>query len=78
MSLTQTQLAATVADHAGLSTADPKRTLAALEEVVLEQLGNAEKVWIGSLVQLTVRVKPAQKAVASPNCCKSEAVKATA
>ena len=28
---------------------------------MLEQLGNAEKVRIGGLVQLTVRVKPAQK-----------------
>ena len=62
MPLTQTQLAAAVADRAGLSRADAKRALAALDEVVLEQLGNAEKVRIGSLVQLTVRVKPAQKA----------------
>jgi len=29
--------------------------------VVLEELGNAQKVRIGGLVQLTVRVKPAQK-----------------
>ena len=29
---------------------------------MLEELGNAEKVRIGGLVQLTVRVKPAQKA----------------
>jgi hypothetical protein len=28
---------------------------------VLEQLANAEKVRIGGMVQLTVRVKPAQK-----------------
>ena len=28
---------------------------------MLDQLGNAEKVRIGGLVQLTVRVKPAQK-----------------
>ena len=62
MSLTQTQLAAAVADRAGLSRADAKRALTALDEVALEQLGNAEKVRIGSLVQLTVRVKPAQKA----------------
>jgi nucleoid DNA-binding protein len=33
-----------------------------LEEIVLEELGNAQKVRIGGLVQLTVRVKPAQKA----------------
>src|SRR5881409_268464 len=29
---------------------------------VLDELGNAQKVRIGGLVQLTVRVKPAQKA----------------
>ena len=61
MSLTQTQLASSVADRAELSNADAKRALAALEEIVLEQLGNAEKVRIGGMVQLTVRVKPAQK-----------------
>ena len=61
MPLTQTQLASAVADRAELSKTDAKRALAALEEVVLEQLGNAEKVRIGGMVQLTVRVKPAQK-----------------
>jgi nucleoid DNA-binding protein len=62
MPLTQTQLADAVADRAGLSRADAKRALAALEDVVLEQIADAEKVKIGSLVQLTVRVKPATKA----------------
>jgi DNA-binding protein HU-beta len=59
--LTQTQLVTAVADRAELSKADAKRALAALDEVVLEELGNAQKVRIGGLVQLTVRVKPAQK-----------------
>ncbi|MBV9194231.1 MAG: HU family DNA-binding protein [Solirubrobacterales bacterium] len=61
MPLTQTQLIAAVADRADLSRSDAKRALAALDEVVLEELGNAQKVRIGGLVQLTVRVKPAQK-----------------
>ena len=61
MTLTQTQLVAAVADRAELSKADAKRALAALDEVVLEELGNAHKTRIGGLVQLTVRVKPAQK-----------------
>jgi DNA-binding protein HU-beta len=60
--LTQTQLAAAVADRAEMSRNEAKRALAALDEVVLEELGNAQKVRIGGLVQLTVRVKPAQKA----------------
>ena len=61
MPLTQTQLASAVADRAEITSAEAKRVLGALEEVVLEELGNAQKVRVGGLVQLTVRVKPAQK-----------------
>jgi nucleoid DNA-binding protein len=59
--LTQTQLVAAVAERADMTRGDAKRALGALDEVVLEELGNAQKVRIGGLVQLTVRVKPAQK-----------------
>ena len=62
MALTQTQLAAEIAERAELTRAQAKDALAALEEVVLEQIGEAEKVKIGNLVQLTVRMKPATKA----------------
>ena len=51
-----------VGRRAQLSETDARRVLAALGEVVLGELANAEKVRIASLVQLTVRVKPAQKA----------------
>ncbi len=61
MALTQTQLVSAIADRAELSKADAKRALEALDDIVLEELGNAQKVRIGGLVQLTVRVKPAQK-----------------
>jgi DNA-binding protein HU-beta len=61
VALTQSQMIAAVADRAEMSKADAKRALAALDEIVLEELGNAQKVRIGGLVQLTVRVKPAQK-----------------
>ncbi|HZQ89152.1 MAG TPA: HU family DNA-binding protein [Gaiellaceae bacterium] len=60
--MTQTQLADAVADRAGTSRADAKRVLTALEEVVLDQIGDAEKVKIGSVVQIEVRVRPATKA----------------
>ena len=60
--MTQTQFADAVADRAGASRADAKRMLAAMEEVILEQIGAAEKVKIGSVVQLEVRVRPATKA----------------
>ena len=59
--LTQTQLAIAVADRAEIPRAEAKRVLGALEEVVLEELSNAQKVRVVGLVQLTVRVKPAQK-----------------
>jgi len=62
MALTQSQLTAEIADRAEVSRADAKAVLAALEEIVLEEIGNAEKVKIGNLVQLTVRLKPATKA----------------
>jgi DNA-binding protein HU-beta len=59
MPLTQTQLADAVAEKAGLSRADAKKAIAALEEVILDEIGNAEKVKIGGVVQLDVRVRPA-------------------
>jgi DNA-binding protein HU-beta len=62
VALTQTQLTTAVAERTELSKADAKRVLAALEDIILEELGNAQKVRVGGLVQLTVRVKPAQKA----------------
>lgn len=43
MALTQNQLVTAVADRAELSKSDAKRALAALEEVVLEELGNAQR-----------------------------------
>jgi nucleoid DNA-binding protein len=62
LALTQTQLIAAVAERSELSKAEAKRVLAALDEVVLDELSNAQKVRIGGLVQLSVRVKPATKA----------------
>ena len=61
MPLTQTQLTSEVAERSGLTKADAKAALTALEEVVLDELGNAEKVRIGGVVQLVVRVKEATK-----------------
>jgi DNA-binding protein HU-beta len=61
MALTQSQLVGEVSERAGMSKADTKAVMEALEEVVLEQLGDAEKVRIGGVVQLTVRVKEATK-----------------
>jgi DNA-binding protein HU-beta len=78
VALTQTQLASAVADRAEISRAEAKRVLDVLEQVVLEELGNAQKVRIGGLVQLTVRVKPAQKARMGRNPATGEAIKVAA
>ena len=61
MALTQTQLTSAVAERADITKAEAKHVLTAFEEIVLGELANAQKVRIGGLVQLTVRVKPAQK-----------------
>jgi DNA-binding protein HU-beta len=62
MPLTQTQLADAVAERAGLTRGDAKKALTALEDVILDEISNAEKVKIGGVVQLVVRVKPARSA----------------
>jgi nucleoid DNA-binding protein len=78
MPSTQVQLSAALADRAEISRAEAKRVLGALEEVVLEELGNAQKVRISGLVPLTVRVKPAQKARMGRNPATGEAIKVAA
>ena len=74
MPLTQSQMIAAVADRADMSKADAKRVLEALDEIVLQELGNAQKVRLGGLVQLTVRVKPATKRRAGRNPATGEAI----
>jgi hypothetical protein len=41
--LTQTQLATAVADRSEITRAEAKRVLGALEEIVLEELSNAQR-----------------------------------
>jgi hypothetical protein len=52
--------------------------LGALEDVVRQELGNAQKVRISGLVQLTVVVKPAQKVRMGRNPATGEAIKVAA
>src|SRR2546423_14794920 len=74
MPMTQTQLADAVAEKAGLSRADAKKAIAALEEVILDEIGNAEKVKIGGVVQLDVRVRPATQARPGRNPATGEGI----
>lgn len=61
MALTQTQLLAHLSEETDVPKTEIKRVLEALEDVVLTEISNAEKVKIGGLVQLNVRLKPATK-----------------
>ena len=78
MPLTQTQLADAVAERSDLSRAEAKRALTALEEVVLEEIGKAEKVKIGGIVQLAVRLRPAQNARTGRNPATGEEIQIAA
>jgi nucleoid DNA-binding protein len=74
MALTQTQLHREIAQRTELAAADVKRVFEALEEVVLDEIGNAQKVKIGNLVQLTVALKAATKARAGRNPATGEEI----
>ena len=74
MALTQAQLQREIAQRADLATADVKRMFEALEEIVLDEIGNAQKVKIGNLVQLTVALKAATKARAGRNPATGEEI----
>jgi DNA-binding protein HU-beta len=74
LALTQTQLADAVAERSGLSRTQAKTAIQALEDVVLTEIGNAEKVKIGNLVQLTVRLKPPTKAREGRNPATGEVI----
>ena len=74
MALTQTQMASALAERVEMSKADAKYILDAYEEIVLEQIAQAEKVQIGKLVQLTVKLKPASKARPGRNPATGETI----
>ncbi len=74
MALTQTQLASALAQRVEMSKADAKIVLDAYEEIILEQIAQAENVQIGKLVQLTVKLKPATKARPGRNPATGEAI----
>lgn len=78
MPLTQTQLVAQLSDATELPKGDIKNVLTALEDLVLGEIGNAEKVKIGSLVQLEVKLKPATKAREGRNPATGETIQIAA
>jgi DNA-binding protein HU-beta len=74
VALTQTQLASALAERVEMSKADAKIVLDAYEEIILEEIAQAEKVQIGKVVQLTVKVKSASKARPGRNPATGEAI----
>lgn len=74
MALTQTQLLTRLAEETELPKKEVKAVMEALEQVMLDEISNAEKVKIGNLVQLTVRLKPATKARVGRNPATGEEI----
>jgi len=74
VALTQMQLVNPVTDCAGLSRSDARGALTVLGEVVLDELGNVQKVRIGGPVQLTVRARSARKARTGRNPATGEQI----
>jgi nucleoid DNA-binding protein len=72
--LTRTQLADAVAEKAGMSRADAKKAITALEEVVIEEIGKAEKVKIGGIVQIEASRQPARQKRAGRNPATGETI----
>jgi nucleoid DNA-binding protein len=59
--LTQAQMASEIAYRTNLPTSDVKDVIAKWEEIVLEEIADVEKVKLGQLVQLQVKIRPARK-----------------
>jgi nucleoid DNA-binding protein len=75
VALTQTQLASAVADRAEISRAEAKRVLDVLEQVVLEELGNAESAdrRLGAVDRPRQAAKPASVDVRARPLAKAKA-----
>jgi nucleoid DNA-binding protein len=72
--MTQTQLLAHLAEETGLTKAEVKTVMTALEDTILSEISQAEKFKLGSLVQLEVKLKPATKARVGRNPATGEEI----
>ena len=59
--LSQTEMIGEIADRTGFARGEVKHVLATWEEVVLDEIKEGEKVKLGQLAQLVVKIKPATK-----------------
>jgi nucleoid DNA-binding protein len=78
--LTASQMASEIAYRVenGITASDVKTIIAAWEEIVLEEIAEAEKVKLGQLVQLQVKIRPARKKRMGRNPRTGEAVQIAA
>lgn len=74
MALTQSQPGAAVADRAGLSKNEAKGRSLRWRMLCWRRSATRRRCWIGGLVQLTVRVKPAAKARTGRNPATGEEI----
>jgi nucleoid DNA-binding protein len=59
--LTNAQMVREISDYADVSATDVKAVLEALEVIVLDEIGDAQKVKIGQLIQIQPKVRKARK-----------------
>lgn len=76
--ITQAQLVDAISDETGYSKSDVRHVLATLDDVVIQMLADAEKVKIGNIVQLEVKIRPARKARMGRNPATGDPVKIAA
>jgi len=73
--LTQAEIVGELADATGFPRGEIRHVMAALEDLVTAELQEANKVKIGQLVQLEVKIRPARKARMGRNPQTGEDVK---
>lgn len=76
--VTAAQLVEAIAEETGYSKADIRHVLSSLEGNLLYFLGECEKVKIGQVVQLEVKIRPARKKRMGRNPQTGEAVQIAA
>jgi nucleoid DNA-binding protein len=76
--VTAAQLTEAISEETGYSKADIRHVLVSLDDVVAAYLAEGEKVKLGGLVQLEVKIRPARKKRMGRNPRTGEAVQVAA
>lgn len=76
--IAQAQLVQLISEDTGYSTSDVRHVLSSLNDIVIRELGNCEKVKIGQIVQLEAKERKARKARMGRNPATGDPVKIAA